>query len=309
VAGLTAVEEGEQGEDNQSQLRIVVGSRATGIEDVMPCLEELFEDGSGRFSFKDHSSLEPKRLRGRFKGTPKKRRRVVAYRLKPGTPGEALSLIRSIGEKIAQPDARSTVIFALEGDSLPIWEALVVPEESADGQVGSDGAAERLEVIELKRWSKPGLRAWAQAQDVHVLFNEDRSLNELIRVTGGWPMLVDRVVASYVKKHDWREVIEGLEQWLDSAEGAGALCEAIGLVPDSRLAEIWNLFMVYDEPIPREEFPMLAEDDGIEDAARGAELLRSMQVLELDAKGRYVVEETAARAWRRTRPAMPHAAP
>jgi hypothetical protein len=307
VAGLTAVEE-EEGEGEQSQLRIVVGSSAAGIEDVMPCLAELFEDGSGKFSFKDHSPLEPKRLRGRFKGAPKKRRRVVAYKLKPGPPSEALSLIRSIGEKIAQPDARSTVIFVLENGSLPIWEALVVPEEHVDDAANADGAADRLEVIELKRWSKPGLRAWAQAQDVDLLFNEDRSLSELVRVTGGWPMLVDQVVKSYVDKHDWREAIDGLEQWLDSPDGAKTLCQAIGLVPDSPLAEIWKLFMVYNEPIAREEFPILAEDNGVEDAARGAELLRSMQVLELDAKGRYVVEETAARAWRRAWLATRHAA-
>jgi hypothetical protein len=100
-----------------------------------------------------------------------------------------------------------------------------------------------------------------------------------------------------------------LEGWLGSAEGAEAFCEAVGLVADSRLAETWNLFMVYGEPIAREELPPLAEDDGIEDVARSAEVLRSMQVLELDLKGRYVVEETAARAWRTARSsAVPHAA-
>lgn len=308
VAGLMAVEDEEDGEDGgRSHLRVVVGTAATGVEDVMPCLEELFEDGSGRFSFKDQSSLDPKRLRGRFKGAPKKKRRVVAYKLK-GDPSTALALIRSIGERIAQPEVRSTAIFVLEG-SLPIWESLIVPEEPADGGVVQDGAADRLEVVELKRWSKPGLRAWAQAQDVDVLFNEDRALNELIRVTGGWPMLVDRVVEAYVKKHDWRAAIDGLEGWLGSAEGAEAFCEAVGLVADSRLAETWNLFMVYGEPIAREELPPLAEDDGIEDVARSAEVLRSMQVLELDLKGRYVVEETAARAWRTARSsAVPHAA-
>lgn len=305
LAALTAVEEGEAGEGERSQLRVVVGSPATGIEDVQPCLAALFEkDGSGNFSFKDHSQLDPKRLRGRFKGSPKKKRRVVSYTLKPGSPSEALTLIRSIGERIAQPEARSTVIFVLEGGSLPIWEALVVPE--GHGGVDGDGAADRLELIELKRWTRAGLRSWAQAQDLP--FNEDRSLNELIRVTGGWPLLVDRVVAAYVEKHDWRWAIEGLEQWLESPEGAQELCEAIGLVPDTPLAAAWSLFIDYGEPIARDEFPILAEDDGIEDAARSAELLRSMQVLELDAKGRYVVEGTAAGAWRRARSSTADAA-
>jgi hypothetical protein len=306
VAGLKASD--AEDESERSQLRVVVGSRAAGIDDVMPCLEELFEDGSGGYNFKDASSLDPKRLRARFNRAAKKKRRVVAYKLKPGSPKEALSLIRSVGEKIADPDARSTVIFVLEDGDLPIWEALVVPEEDAERTASSDGAADRLEVIELKRWSKPGLRAWAQAQDVDLLFNENRSLNELIRVTGGWPFLVDRVVDAYIDRHDWRKAIEGLEQWLDSPEGAAALCEAIGLVPDSPLADVWALFMIYDEPILREDFQTLAEDEGIENAARSAELLRSMQVLELDAKGRYVAEETTAQAWRRVRAAAPHAA-
>lgn len=301
VAGLMSGEAWDDEDlEGKSNLRIIVGTMATGIEDVMPCLEELFEDGSGRFSFKDQSSLDPKRLRGRFKGAPKKKRRVVAYKLKE-EPRAALALIRSIDEKIAMPEARSTAIFVLDGDSLKAWESLIAGPDSLLGGPDPDGAVEQLEVVELKRWSKPGLRAWAQAQDVDLIFNEDRALNELIAVTGGWPMLVDRVVESYIKNHDWRAAIKRLENWLESVDGAESFCDAVGLTADSYLADTWNLFIVYGEPLAREELPQLAEVDGIEDATRCAELLRSMQVLELDSKGRFVVEATVARAWRSTK--------
>jgi hypothetical protein len=304
VAGLLAGGEGEG-----SQLRVVVGSPATGIGDAMACLEELFEDGSGRYSFKDASLQDAKRLRARFNRPAKKKHRVVVYRLKPGPASEALTLIRSVGETISRPESNSTVVFSLEAEALQVWQALVAPEEHGEELPDSNTAADRLELVELKRWTKAGLRAWAQAQDVDLFFNEDRSLKELIRVTGGWPMLVNRVVDAYIVKHDWRRAIKGLEQWLNSAEGAQALCDAIGLAADSGLAEAWSLFMVYGEPIARRDFQSLADDEGIEEAGRAAEILRSMQVLTLDANGRYVVEETAARAWRKVRPAVPDAAP
>lgn len=116
------------------------------------------------------------------------------------------------------------------------------------------------------------------------------------------------MVAAYVERRDWRQALGEVEQWLDTPEGARALCDSVGLLADDRLAEAWSLFTVYDEPIPQEEFQVLAEDSGIEDAGRAAEALRSMQVLELDASGRYVVEETVARAWERARPALSDAA-
>ncbi len=283
----------DAGED--SRLRVVVGSAATGIDEVMTCLQGIFGDGS-RYSFKDASSQDFKRLRGRFKRPPKNKRRAIAYRLKPVQPNENTTGIRSLAEKMAEPDLHSTLVFVLDTEELSTWRTLVAPE----GVGGNEGAAvlpDGIELIELKRWSKAGLRAWAQAQDAELFFNENVSLNELIRVTGGWPVLVNRVVEAYRQDHDWRGAIKGLESWLDSSEGSAALCEAIGLGVDAELAKAWNMFIVYDEPIAREEVQSLAEQDGIEDAGRAAELLRSMQVLELDSKGRYAVERTAARAW------------
>ena len=167
---------------------------------------------------------------------------------------------------------------------------------------------DEIQLIELKRWGKAGLRAWAQAQDVELFFTQESTLNELMRATGGWPVLVNRVVHAYLQDHDWKRAIKSLEQWLDSPEGATELCASIGLNADDDLARAWNLFIEYGEPISLEEFQGLAEDEGIEDAGRAAELLRSMQVLELDPIGRYMVEATAAGAWRKCFSAEVHAA-
>lgn len=298
-----------RGEDSEdSLLRVVVGSPATGIDDVMGCLGELFEDGTSRFNYKDVSAHDRKRLLARFNRPAKKKRRVVAYRPKANVPwNELLTLIEKVGDKISDPEAHSTVVFVLDTGHLPAWQALVAPDAPI-GEAYIGGAMGRFELIELKRWSKAGLRAWAQAQDVDLFFNADAPLNELIRVTGGWPALVDRVVAAYVERRDWRRALGGVEQWLETPEGARALCDSIGLLADERLAAAWNLFTVYGEPIAQEEFQALAEDSGVEDPGRAAEALRSMQVLELDASGRYVVEETATRAWASTRLALSDAA-
>jgi hypothetical protein len=301
VADILASDE----EAEDSLLRVVVGSAATGIGDARACLRELFEDGSGRYSFKDDSGQDFKRLRTRFK-KPLQRRRAVAYELKPGSPGENLAGIRSVAEKLAEPNLNATLVFVLGAGALATWKALVVPDDEGEADEATV-FEDHIQLIELKRWSKAGLRAWAQAQDVELFFSQDNTLNELMRVTGGWPILVNQVVDVYRQNHDWKGAIKSLEQGLDSGEGAAELCAAIGLDADDDLARAWNLFIEYEDPISLEEFQDLAEGEGIEDAGRAAELLRSMQVLELDSRGRYVVERIAAGAWRKRVPAEVHA--
>lgn len=301
VADILANDEEAEG----SLLRVVVGSAATGIGDARACLRGLFEDGSGRYSFKDDSGQDFKRLRARFK-KPLQKRRAVAYELKPSSPGEHLAGIHSVAEKLTEPNINATLVFVLGEGALTTWKALVVPND--EGEAGYAAAFEdQIQLIELKRWSKAGLRAWAQAQDVELFFSQDNSLGELMRVTGGWPILVNRIVDAYRQDHDWKKAIKGLEQWLNSGEGAAELCAAIGLDADEDLAQAWSLFIVYEDPISFEEFKDLAEGEGIADAGRVAELLRSMQVLELDSKGRYMVEKTAAGAWRKRVSADVHA--
>lgn len=280
-------------EDDESLVRVIVGSDATGIDDAMACLQELAEANAelGECSFYDAS--REKRL-SRFNKPAKKKRRVVAYRLQ-GPANEALSLIQRVAEKVSAPESRSTVAFVVGADALPVWRSVIAPAHDA----GAGEAPGGFDVIELKRWSKAGLRAWAQAQDVEVFFNEEERLGELMRVTGGWPMLIDRVVHAYTTstRRDWRKALTQLEQWLDSPEGAGKLCGAIGFAEDPDLVAAWNALMLLDgEPVAREDFPELAEGD-VADPAQAAEVLRSLQVLELDGEGRYVVEPTAARAW------------
>lgn len=287
-------------EDDESLIRVVVGSVATGIDDTMDCLEELSRAELGNCSFYNAPAQQFKRLHSRFNKPAKKKRRVVASRVEQGSAKEVLSVIKRVAAKLSAPESRSTVVFVVGSDALPVWRSLITP----DGEVDATDELEGLDVIELKRWSKPGLRAWAQGQDVELFFSEDGRLVELMQVTGGWPMLVDRAVSAYTEtaKRDWRKTLTELEQWLESEQGATQLCDAIGFSEDADLVAAWNVLTEYDEPVAREEFPALAEAD-VADPARAAELLRSLQVVDLDAEGRYMVEPTVARAWRKIRPA------
>ncbi|MGN6201856.1 MAG: hypothetical protein ACTHNY_05570 [Solirubrobacterales bacterium] len=279
-------------DEDESLVRVIVGSAATGVGDAMACLEELSLSEFGNCNFYDGS--QEKRLLNRFNRPAKKKRRVVGYRFSGTSAKEALSLIGRVVQKVSAPQSRSTAVFVVGMDALSIWRSLIAPV--AEGE--ADGTPESFDVIELKRWSKAGLRAWAQAQEVDLFFNEDESLAELMRVTGGWPLLVDKVVAAYTAKRDWRRTLGDLEQWLDTADGAAELCGAIGLAGDKDLVAGWNVLLEYGEPIAREAFQELADGE-VADPARASEMLRSMQVLDLDGDGRFVAEPTAARAWKK----------
>ena len=279
-------------------VRVVVGSQATNVDDVPLCLKELFDSEAGTFNFVDLSDQVPKRVATHLRKPRRKKHRVVHYRVPPNAPGDGLDLLHTAEDKIFNGESDSTAIFVIGADALPWWRAAIAPESDL-GAIDAETESRRFEVVELRRWTEAGLRAWAQSQEVELPFHDKQALKELMQATGGWPMLVDRVVTSYAQKRNWRKAIEELEAWLDGPDGASALCEAIGLTHDPTVSAAWNMLVELGEPVERELFQELIEGDV--DAAIVSALLRSMQVLELDSDGRFVAERTAARAWRTSR--------
>ncbi len=279
-------------ERQQQRVHVVVGSRATGVDDVHSCLKELFDEEARTFNYVDVTGQDARRVATRFRKPAQKKVRVVHFRVPPSMAGDALDLVHTVEKKIFAGDNPSTAIFVIGSDAMPAWRAAVTPRTNG----AAVEQAPRFELVELGRWTEAGLRAWAQSQEVDLPFHDKQALSDIIRATGGWPLLVDRVVKSYKPRRKWVQAIEELESWLQDPEGAADLCAAIGLTADPVVSAAWDTLVELGEPVDRELFQELLDLDP-DDAAATSALLRSMQVLDFQ-EGRFVAEPAAARAWR-----------
>jgi hypothetical protein len=205
-----------------------------------------------------------------------------------------MDLIHAVEQKVFQGSGPSTAIFVVGSDTIPTWRAVVSPTDDGAGGTTSEGLP-GFELVELRRWTEAGLRAWAQSQEVDLPFHEKQALKEVTKTTGGWPVLVDRVVQSYRTNRNWPQAIEELNAWLGGSGGASFFCEAAGLTADPALRTAWEALIELGEPVERELFQELLDVDPDEAAANFA-LLRSMQVIDFDGS-RFMAEPTAARAW------------
>jgi hypothetical protein len=171
-----------------------------------------------------------------------------------------------------------------------------------------DELGRRFLLLGLRRWEASGLRAWSHDEVDELPLGVERWREELLRVTGGWPMLVDRIVAQTRGRgtDTFVEALRELDKRLETPEGARELVQAVGLSdPESIESRVWKALLVYNEPIPltseiaTEIGPLAGIGEDEEERARVAyETLRMMDALAIDREQRRVAPEPVlAAAW------------
>ena len=90
-------------------------------------------------------------------------------------------------------------------------------------------------LTELHRYDSVGLRIWLT--ETTLPFQDEASRAELLRATGGWPVLVNRVVEDLLAddRVTPSDPLEPIRQWLAQPANADALVEACGLRADDVL--------------------------------------------------------------------------
>lgn len=275
--------------ERRGQTKVVLGNEATTVEDVFPFLDELFRKEGRGYSFSDGTEEKPKKLLGRLRKTAKNRHRVVAVRTAEMADHEIVSLVRQAAQAIAAKGAPTTAIFILDSRSLGAWAELL------GGRAVEGGA---LDVVELRRWTRAGLRAWAHSSQSDLPFHEDKYLDQLLDLTGGWPLLVDRLVDAYTgtTQRKWSQAVADLEVWL-AGRGAKELCDATGITANPQVRDAWASFVQYDEPMTRADFQALVADES-RIGSSAVDVLRALGVLVTNDEGLLVAEPTVAAAWR-----------
>jgi hypothetical protein len=148
----------------------------------------------------------------------------------------------------------------------------------------------------LHRFDGVGLRLWLT--ETTLPFQDEASRAELLRATGGWPILVNRVVEDLLSddRVTPSDPLEPIRQWLARPANADALVEACGLRADDVLSQAWSFLVTEfgDEAadldtvadwlsLAAEDAPALSDDAlvaaGYESTREVAQVLRMLSVL------------------------------
>jgi hypothetical protein len=273
--------------ERTNQVRIVVGSDATGIDDTVTAIESTCKGLGTRFE------LQKPRNKGEYRaaltdGRPGQRR-VVVSDLR-GVSGNAAddSLEWAIDMTPTTPGVTRSVVLIVGPSEMSWWTRHLAA-----------GGGEEVGVVTLQRHTPRTLMAWARTGDA---FSNSGRTDELFTLTGGWPVLVERA-AHLARHHNESRALKTLREELESDTAARHLVRAIGISegtvlydvfgPLSELLESWVGESEIDDVLAATEHP----DAGVAWAA-----LRALEAFDTDGIAgdrRYRINPLLGQMWHR----------
>ncbi|MFJ8546096.1 hypothetical protein ACIRFH_29635 [Streptomyces sp. NPDC093586] len=205
-----------------NQVRVVLGTRATGIGDV----ERTLRDATGRvagWTLPPIGSANTYR-KALAEGRAGERRLLISdlAACSDKTCRESLEQARTILPAVA--DATRSVVLVSSAAQLAFWRELF-----GDTEALADG--DDLMVV-LRRYDRRGLRDWTQ---YHSAYETEERMARLAAVTGGWPFLLDRVLELREQYKDQDRALHELEQRLGRSDSAEEFADATGFLEQESL--------------------------------------------------------------------------
>jgi hypothetical protein len=202
-----------------------LGSHATGIRDVFGAVTEIAELLGSRYQL-----ATPNRI-GAFKdelvaGKPGERRIVMSELFNKALETCATSLDHALNERPTRSGVTRSAILIAGPDSIGWWRTVL-----------SSSAPRGLDITTLARYDARTLKVWSLSADK---FTTEDKRAELLRVTGGWPALVEKVAALADSLGDEHSALADVQTWLATPTGAATFCDMTGLVVDSDVESVFS---------------------------------------------------------------------
>ncbi|MEU4265479.1 hypothetical protein ACYCCF_02110 [Streptomyces argenteolus] len=214
-----------------NQVRIVLGTRATGIADV----ERTLRDATGRVAGWTLPAIGNANAyrRALAAGRAAERRLIISdLALCSDKPcRESLEQARTILPEAV--GATRSVVLVSSAAQLDFWRDLFDEPEAAERL----GAAADAMMVVLRRYDQRSLRDWAQ---YHSAYEAEERLTRLALATGGWPFLLDRLLELRERYRDQDRALAELEQWLGRKESAEEFVEAVGLWENESVRAVYG---------------------------------------------------------------------
>jgi hypothetical protein len=216
------------------QVRVVLGSTATGIGDASAAIRDAARTAG-------HTLASPMTAGSQAHGTgarafddalvtgqPGQHRVVLGDLTIPGLDDDAAdrALVSALRPRPARYGVTRSAVLVAGPNQLPLWREVLAALPTSAG----------LGVVSPRRYDAANLPSrW----DTDEPFGADGRREDLLAVTGGWPLLVERAVA-YADRTGETSALARLERHLATADGAADLVDAVGLTRDDTLAEFFD---------------------------------------------------------------------
>jgi hypothetical protein len=218
-----------------SRVRVIVGSAALTVERCARVLSDRNENathGNLSFSIKETTAAG---LAAACQQAARSARDValVLVDLSTAAHATAMAAWEKAREQIAGYSSGTlSVILLTTPAQATMWAQC---DRDADQSSG---------LTELHRYDSVGLRLWLT--ETTLPFQDEASRAELLRATGGWPILVNRVVEGLLgdDRTSTSDPLEPIRQWLAIPANAGTLVDACGLRADKVLAQAWSFLVM-----------------------------------------------------------------
>ncbi|MEU8476659.1 hypothetical protein [Streptomyces hygroscopicus] len=207
-----------------NQVRVVLGTQATGIADVERTLREVTDTVAG---WAVPAIGSAKTFRRELAAGRAGERRLLISDLSLGSEKscrESLDLARAVLPEAA--GATRSVVLVSSVAQLGFWSGLLTgPDTDHDT------------VVVLRRHDLRSLKDWTQR---HSLCETEGRLTRLAAATGGWPYLLDKALQLRERRPDQDRVLGDLTSWLEQSSGAEEFVEAVGVLESDTLKAAYD---------------------------------------------------------------------
>ncbi|MGN9779787.1 nSTAND1 domain-containing NTPase [Nonomuraea sp. ZG12] len=290
-------------------LHLIAGSPALQIDRVATALEEA----ASRHKQAQTWRVEPGGLT--FKGALQRAAQgsdhdVVIVDLTGEPHKKATTMYRAAADALSTP-AQGTISIALIAppEHASMWLSTSRGASTGDNEATAlTGAAE---LIELQRFNRPAIRQWMY--EVGLGFQEDPSRAALLRTTGGWPLLISKVINTLADGDTDREhALEFCQAYLEREPKR--FVQSTGVLSSMAISSAWRMLVevsdIADTPETLAGF-LASGDDGHPLAEAGlqeegyistadlVEVLRILGALVPQDDGMLKLEPVLARATQR----------
>lgn len=276
---------------------MVHGSRATGIDDVPAALRKIAASESEHFLLDLPLLGSTIALVDYLKASLRNKKNVsgniFCYATAPTDPKQLAAVVESLTQFCADPPKVRNkwlrVILLLPPESTESWCSLPM------------GLRQKLEnesdyVLNLKPWNQAGIRQrLAHEQKLHPADVCER----IAMVTGGWPILLDKLLARCAKSDNPRPALLEIETELEKNDAlANEFIASIGASSTPSIRKVWN-FLRAENGAETE----LIHPDFIDPTLTRDECLQSLVFLEklgfLQRVGdQFLVDTVVSKIWR-----------
>ncbi|MFE2688964.1 hypothetical protein [Streptomyces mirabilis] len=268
-----------------NELRIVIGSAATGLDAVAAVLEDQQNRAPSKLE-PIVSSASPAHYKKLLStGKPGPMHRIVVMDLRGFSDAAARGSLEQ-AVTIQPPSGVTRTVVALADARDP--EHLALAADFDPDNV----------LVPLRRATREGVSSWVADVESLAAFAESKARNRLLDVTGGWPLLLDEALKRVLRGQRVPALCKGIEEEIGSGTLGANLLNGLGLVEATDLRDLLTDLAAFDEPLPWDDVAELLQESHA--APEGAlNRLRTLDVLVQDEEQRYLLDPVVRRAWSR----------